>query len=84
VLPEALDPETLRAAALVALGVTVLGIFLALRFVQKLLVRVVLVGALVAFGAGVWVQREELASCSTTGACTFFGQDVQVPTAAPR
>ncbi len=83
-LPQALDPETLRTAAIVALGAVVIGIFLTLRFIQKMVVRVVIVGILVALGAGIWVQREELASCRSTGGCTFFGQDVQVPTASPR
>ncbi|MEX2659230.1 MAG: hypothetical protein WD232_06015 [Acidimicrobiales bacterium] len=81
-LPQALDPDTLRTAAIVALGLVVIGIFLTLRFIQKMVVRVVIVGALVALGAGIWVQREELASCPTTGACTFFGQEVQVPIAS--
>lgn len=81
-LPQALDPDTLRTAAIVALALVVIGIFLTLRFIQKMAVRVVIVGALVALGAGIWVQREELASCPTTGACTFFGQEVQVPTAS--
>jgi hypothetical protein len=49
-----------------------------------MVVRVVIVGILVALGAGIWVQREELTACGSTGACTFFGQDVQVPTASPR
>jgi len=84
VLPQALDPETLRTAALVALAVVVIGIFLTLRFIQKMVVRVVIVGILVALGAGIWVQREELTACGSTGACTFFGQDVQVPTGSPR
>lgn len=83
-LPTSLDPETLKSTALVALVVVVVGIFVTLRFIQKMVVRVVVVGVLIALGAGIWVQREELASCRSTGACTFFGQDVQVPTPSPR
>lgn len=83
-LPTVLDPETLKTIAIAALAVVVIGIFLTLRFIQKMVVRVVVVGVLIASGAGTWVQREELSSCRSTAACTFFGQDVQVPAASPR
>lgn len=83
-LPEALDPSTLRTVALVALVVLAVLVFLVVRFVQKVVLRLVVVGMLVIVGIGVWVQRAELSTCRTTGSCTFFGQDVQVPDAVPR
>ena len=78
-LPTALDPDTLRSITIVVLAVVVLCIFLTLRFVRKVVVRLVLVVVLVALGAAVWVQREDLRLCRSAGSCTFFGQEVQVP-----
>lgn len=78
-LPQVLDPATLRSAAVVAVIVVVVLIVLALRFVQKVVLRVLIVAALVGLGAATWIQREQLTACGSTGACTFFGQEVQVP-----
>ena len=79
VLPTALDPDALRSITIVVLALVVLCIFLTLRFVQKVVVRLVLLALLVAFGAAVWVQRDDLRLCRSAGSCTFFGQEVQVP-----
>ena len=80
-LPEALDPDTLRTVAIVALIALVAVALLVVRFVQKLLIRIVVLSLLVVVGLAIWVQRDQLASCRTTGTCTFFGQEVQVPDA---
>lgn len=81
-LPESLDPDALRTIAIVALVVLVVGVFLVLRFIQKMVLRVILLGALVGLGVGVWVQRESLEDCVPECACSFFGYDVppdQIP-----
>lgn len=83
-LPTALDPGTLRTVALVAIAVVLVGILLTLRFVTKVVLRAVVLVVLLALLVGMWAQRSELSSCRSTGACTFFGQDVQVPDAVPR
>jgi hypothetical protein len=78
-LPKSLDPDTLRTAAIVALVVLVLLALLVMRFIQKMVVRVLLVGALAGFGVFVYAQRDELSACVPECACEFFGYKVQVP-----
>jgi hypothetical protein len=79
VLPDSLDPETLRTIAIVALVVLVLFGLLVLRMVQKMVLRVVLLGLLAGLGVFVWAQRDALADCAKTCDCRFAGQDVHVP-----
>jgi hypothetical protein len=79
VLPEALDPSTLRAVAVGAVVVAAVLALLVLRFVRKMVVRVVLLGALAGVGIYAWSQREALEDCRADCACSFAGFDVQVP-----
>jgi hypothetical protein len=53
--------------------------FLVVRFVSKLAVKVVLVGVIVALGAGVTHQRAGLTDCARTSECTIFGRAIEVP-----
>jgi hypothetical protein len=78
VLPKTLDPETLRTVALGAVGGTTLIAFVVLRFVQRMVIKVVLMGALVGGGVYVWSQRVQLEDCVPKCACTFVGFDVKV------
>jgi hypothetical protein len=80
VLPDSLDPADLRNLSLAGIALVALAVVATLRFIQKLVLRLVVVAVLVVLGASLWVQRDELSSCRTTGSCTFFGQDVHVPT----
>ena len=77
-LPETLDPDTLRTVAVVVLVVLLVVAFLVMRFIQKMVLRVVVLGALAGLGLFVWVQRDELRDCVPECACTFFGYEVQV------
>lgn len=54
-------------------------VLLVVRFIQKLVLRLVLVGLMVLVGIGVYVSRDELAECTETCSCQLFGQDVDVP-----
>jgi len=84
VLPDWLDPATLRDVVLgilMGLGVIVL---LVLRFIQKILLKVVLVGLLAGLGAVMYVERDALADCSARCSCEFLGFDVDVPACADR
>ena len=78
-LPKSLDPDALRTVALVTLGVLAVLGFVVLRFVQKMVLRVVLLGALAGLGLFAWYERTELKDCVPDCACSFFGYDVQVP-----
>lgn len=78
-LPESLDPDTLRQLAIGALVVLAVVAFLVLRFVQKIMLRLVVLVLVIALGIGVWFQRAELGDCAKTCDCKMFGFDVQVP-----
>lgn len=78
-LPESLDPSTLRTVALVAIVVVVVLALLVMRMVQKMVLRVVLVGALAGLGVYAWSQRASLEDCRAECSCTFAGFDVDVP-----
>ncbi len=77
-LPESLDPETLRNVALGASVGTLVLALLVLRMVQRMVLKVVLIGALVGAGVYVWSQRTQLQDCVPKCACTFVGFDVRV------
>lgn len=77
-LPETLDPDALRTIAIVVLVALLVIAFLVMRFIQKMVLRVILLGALVGLGVGVWVQRDNLKECVPECACEFFGYTVQV------
>lgn len=77
-LPETFDPDLLRTVALATVGGTALLAFVVLRFVQRMVMKVILLGALVGAGFYVWSEREQLQDCVPTCACTFVGFDVKV------
>ena len=54
-----------------------------LRFVRKMVVRVVLLGALAGLALFARYQREELTECVPDCACSFFAYDVQTPGCPP-
>ena len=78
-LPESLDPEALRNIAIGVLVALALIAFMVMRFVQKMVLRVILLGAVVGLGVYVWYQREELKDCAADNSCEFFGFEVQLP-----
>ena len=80
-LPDWLDPSTLRTVAAVAIVVILVAAFLIMRFVQKMILRVVVLGIAVGLAAGVWAERAELRDCARTCDCRFFGFEVEPPAA---
>ena len=78
-----LDPDQVKTGAIVALAVLVVVAFLVMRFIQKMVLRVILLGGLVGLGVYVYAQREELKDCVPECACTFFGFDVKVDGCPP-
>jgi hypothetical protein len=78
-LPESLDPSDLRTIALIVVVVAAVVALMVMRFIQKMVLRVILIGALAGVGVFAWAQRAELQECVPDCACTFFGFDVQVP-----
>jgi hypothetical protein len=80
-LPKSLDPDALRTIAIGALVVLLLVAFLVMRFIQKMVLRVILIGALVGLGVYVYYQRDQLKDCARENSCEFFGYKVQLPAA---
>ena len=78
-LPKNLDPDALRNIGIGALVVIVLVAFIVLRFVQKMVFRVVLLGFLAGIGVFVWWERDNLQHCVPKCSCSLAGYTVQVP-----
>jgi hypothetical protein len=77
-LPKSLGPDDLRTVAIVVMvALPIIG-FLVMRFIQKMVLRVILLGALLGMGVFVYYQRDELQDCVPKCACEFFGYSVQV------
>lgn len=78
VLPDWLDPNTLRWLILGAMGLLVVAMLMIIRTIQRLAMRVVLLGILAGFGLSLWIQRSDLRDCVDTCECSLYGQDLQV------
>lgn len=74
-----LDTDTLRWLLLAPIGLVAAGLYLVVRFVGRLLMKVALVVVLVGLGTLTWFQRADLADCAETCSCTLFGRTVQIP-----
>jgi len=78
-LPAWADPQVVRSASAVAIVVALVALFLAIRIIRRLFVRVVVVVLLAAFSIGLWEQRVNLADCAVDCSCAVFGQPLVVP-----
>jgi hypothetical protein len=79
-LPDWLNPDDARNL-MVAIGVGALVlIVVVVRFVQKLVMKALLLGLLVVVGGLAWYSRADLADCAKTCDCRILGQDVKIPT----
>ncbi len=78
-MPSWLDPDTLRWVILVAIAVVLVVMFMVVRFVQKLVVKVAMFAVLAGLGLSLWIQRDDLQDCADTCACSLYGQDVEIP-----
>lgn len=90
-LPDFIEPDQLKAAAVAVIVVLAVLAFVVLRVVQKMVTRVILLGVLVAGGFFLYAQRDDLDECqqrirqqaiTTTEercTCEFAGFDVEVP-----
>lgn len=78
-LPAWADPQVVRSASAVAIVVALVALFLAIRIIRRLFVRVVVVVLLAALSIGLWEQRVNLADCAVDCSCAVFGQPLVVP-----
>lgn len=78
-LPDWLDPELLRWLIVAVLAVVAYLLYIVLRFVRRLVAKVLLLVVLVGLGVSLWVQRADLEDCALTCECTLYGQEVVIP-----
>ncbi len=78
-LPEWLDPETLRWGILGGIGLVLYVMFLVVRFVQRAITKFLLFVILAGVGLSLWIQREDLENCVETCECSLYGAEVELP-----
>lgn len=92
-LPDAIEPDQLKSAAIAVIVVLAVAAFLVMRAVQKMVTKVVLLGVLAAGGMFLYSQRGDLDECQKRlrrapdlaaapderCTCQFAGMDVEVP-----
>ena len=95
----AVDVDTMRQGAVVAIAVIVLLGLIAFKVFVNTVVRIITVVVVVALGAAIWSQRASLQDCADqvgdlrdldvsdvqrgSVTCTFFGVEVDVPIPVP-
>ena len=78
-LPDSFTPANVRTLALVvAIAAVVLGL-LVLRFVQKLLTKLIFTVMLAFLAYGAWHYRGDLGNCAKTCKCHVAGVDIKLP-----
>lgn len=91
-LPDSIEPDQLKTAAIALIVVLALLAFVVMRFIQKMVLRVIMLGVLVAGGLFLYAQRDDLDECQRRVramdptipleercTCDFAGMDVTVP-----
>lgn len=78
-LPQTLDPETLRTGIMVLIAVLLIAAIAGWYLVTKMVSRVIFFGFLIGLGVILWGQRGELKTCQQTCSCKIINWKVQVP-----
>lgn len=78
-LPDWLDPELLQWIILVVIAVLLYSMYVVVRFVQRVALKLVLFGLLAGVAVSLWAQRTDLEDCARTCECSLYGQTVEVP-----
>ena len=79
-LPKSLDPDALRAIGAATLVGIVIIAGLVMWTVQKMVMRVVVLGLLIGIGVFVWYERDELENCGPPNCnCKVASFDVHTP-----
>jgi hypothetical protein len=79
IIPDWLDPELLQWVILVVLAVLLYLMYVVVRFVQRVVLKLLLFALLAGFGVSLWAQRTNLEQCARTCDCSLYGQSVEVP-----
>lgn len=75
----ALAPDAWRWLLLGAIALVVVAMFLVVRFVQTVVIKIALIAVLALLALSLWVQRVDLADCADTCSCRLYGQDIEIP-----
>ena len=81
-VPDWLDAnyvESLRWAILAVMVLLAIAVAVVAKLVRLIVVRLGLVGLLVALGLALWLQRAELRDCVSTCSCQIVGQSLEIP-----
>lgn len=78
-LPEWANSDNLRWIALGVIAAMAFLMFIVARFVQKILVKLVLLALFGGIGVVAWIERADLADCAKTCDCRLLGQEVEIP-----
>jgi hypothetical protein len=78
-LPDWLDVDNVRTIALLVGLAALVVAFMVIRFVQKMVVKLVATVLLVGLAALAWYQRADLGDCAKTCECKLLGFTIETP-----
>ncbi len=73
------DVSTVEAVSVIIIGVLVLLAVAALFIVKKVISKVITIALVLVLGVAVYIERDQLAQCPKTCACSFFGLKLKIP-----
>lgn len=73
------DVNTVQTVSVIIIGVLVLLAVAALFIIKKIVSKVITIALVLALGIAVYVERDQLAQCPKTCACSFFGLKLKIP-----
>ena len=74
-----LDVGAVQTVSVIIIGVLVLLAVAALFIVRKIVSKVITIALVLALAVAVYVERDHLAECPKTCACSFFGLKLKIP-----
>ncbi len=77
-IPDFFDADNLQWMIVGVLGLVAVSMFMIIRFVQKVVMKVTLLAVFAGLGLSLWVQRADLGDCVQTCECSLYGRDVVV------
>jgi len=78
-LPDWANSENLKWITIAVIVAMLVFMFLVVRFVQKLVLKLTLFVVFAGIGGLAWVERADLSTCARTCSCRILWQDVKIP-----
>jgi len=73
------DVSTVQTVSVIIIGVLVLLAVAALFIITKIVSKVITIALVLALAVAVYIERDHLAECPKTCACSFFGIKLKIP-----